>query len=122
MDPRCCDCIGVSVKILLMISAARVCFEASSLRVRVGSASASQNLNNANAQDIPGAEISQTQRAWRCNVAKRALASMPKQVSLSRMLLGRREIGSGAQSALPERSTRPKACLEGRSPITWGVM
>eukprot|EP00961_Rhodomonas_salina_P147634 1987215-Rhodomonas_salina.1 len=31
------------------------------------------------------------------------------------MLLGRREIGSGTQNALPERSSRPGQCLEGCS-------
>eukprot|EP00961_Rhodomonas_salina_P279710 3778547-Rhodomonas_salina.2 len=44
------------------------------------------------------------------------LASIPKQVSPSRMLLGHREIGDGAQSALPERSMLPDPCLEGRCP------
>eukprot|EP00961_Rhodomonas_salina_P148226 1995609-Rhodomonas_salina.1 len=39
---------------------------------------------------------------------------MPKQVSQSRMLLGHREIGSGTQNALPERSSSPRQCLEGR--------
>eukprot|EP00961_Rhodomonas_salina_P157642 2122133-Rhodomonas_salina.1 len=37
---------------------------------------------------------------------------MPKQVSPSRMLLGRREIGDGAQNALPERSSHPGQCLD----------
>eukprot|EP00961_Rhodomonas_salina_P103952 1398927-Rhodomonas_salina.1 len=45
---------------------------------------------------------------------------MPKQVSLSRMLLGHREIGDGQQSVLPERSSRPGQCLEGCCPSRVG--
>eukprot|EP00961_Rhodomonas_salina_P249435 3371509-Rhodomonas_salina.1 len=47
---------------------------------------------------------------------------MPKQVSPSRMLLGRREIGNGTQNALPERSQvhAQGSVLRGAVHHVWG--